>query len=55
MARVAASANTQFRTLITLRRRLAFRQFKGRKNEVVAALILPLIFIPILIFAAVGL
>jgi len=55
VARITASAAVQFRELLAVRRRLAFRQLKGRTSEAVAALLVPLVAIPIAILVAVGL
>lgn len=55
MAGVAAKSGVQFRALVDLRRRLAFRYFKGRRYETFAAIVLPLAMLPVLVVTATGL
>jgi hypothetical protein len=55
MAGITAKPGVQFRALVGVRRRLATRYFKGRKHEALAAVFIPLVFLPILIMTATGL
>ena len=47
MAGLTATNRKQFHELLTLRRRLTFRQFKRRPGEMVAGIIIAIFTIPI--------